>query len=195
MIAGISLWAKGIIIAIIVGIIIQMILPEGKNKKYIKVIIGIYTLFCIINPVIGKNIDLEKYGMEKYLDIESKKEVENVSTYDSNVIGIFKEKVITNIKSELKSKGYKSDSIELQVDNDCNIKKIKIKEIYELKKEKEKDNIIEENEIKTNVEEIEKVEIGTKDKIEKEISESEKQNLIDYLSENYKIDKNLITIE
>lgn len=36
MISAISKWSQSIIIAIVIGSIITMILPEGKNKKYIK---------------------------------------------------------------------------------------------------------------------------------------------------------------
>ena len=35
MISFISSWAQQIIFAVIIGIIIQMLLPEGKSKKYI----------------------------------------------------------------------------------------------------------------------------------------------------------------
>ena len=48
----ISLWASQIIIAVIIGTIIEMILPKGNNKKYIKVVIGVYILFTILSPVI-----------------------------------------------------------------------------------------------------------------------------------------------
>ena len=44
MISAISKWSQSIIIAIVIGSIITMILPEGKNKKYIKMIIGVYIL-------------------------------------------------------------------------------------------------------------------------------------------------------
>ena len=43
MINAMSTWAKSIILAVIVSTIIQMILPEGKNKKYIKTITSILT--------------------------------------------------------------------------------------------------------------------------------------------------------
>ena len=49
-----STWAKSIILAVIVSTIIQMILPEGNNKKYIKTVIGLYILFTIISPIISK---------------------------------------------------------------------------------------------------------------------------------------------
>ena len=61
MISAISKWSQSIIIAIVIGSIITMILPEGKNKKYIKMIIGVYILFTILTPVLGKKIDLSKY--------------------------------------------------------------------------------------------------------------------------------------
>ena len=48
MINAMSTWAKSIILAVIVSTIIQMILPEGNNKKYIKTVIGLYILFTII---------------------------------------------------------------------------------------------------------------------------------------------------
>ena len=51
-----SSWAKSIILAVIVSTIIQMILPEGNNKKYIKTVIGLYILFTIISPIISNII-------------------------------------------------------------------------------------------------------------------------------------------
>ena len=42
-----SKWAEGIIIAVIVSTIIEMILPEGNSKKYIKVIIR--SIYFVLN--------------------------------------------------------------------------------------------------------------------------------------------------
>ena len=53
MINWISNWAQGIIVAVIIGTIIEMVLPEGNCKKYVKVVIGIYILFSIISPDIN----------------------------------------------------------------------------------------------------------------------------------------------
>ena len=39
MINWISNWAQGIIVAVIIGTIIEMVLPEGNCKKYVKVLI------------------------------------------------------------------------------------------------------------------------------------------------------------
>ena len=74
MIEWISNWAGGIVVAVIIGTVIEMILPSGNSKKYIKVVIGIYVLFTIVSPVITKFtgetievsdiLDLDKYVEE-----------------------------------------------------------------------------------------------------------------------------------
>ena len=72
MIEWISRWAEQIVVAVIIATVIEMILPNGNNKKYVKVVIGIYILFTIISPIItkisGKNlIDLE-FDYQNYLE-------------------------------------------------------------------------------------------------------------------------------
>ena len=60
MIEFFKVWCEGIIVAVVISIIIESILPEGNNKKYIKVIISIYIVFTILNPILRKldtNID------------------------------------------------------------------------------------------------------------------------------------------
>ncbi len=56
-------WCEEIIVAVIISIIIEAILPEGNHKKYVKVVIGIYVIFTILHPLLGKlnmNFDFEK---------------------------------------------------------------------------------------------------------------------------------------
>ena len=62
MIASIKTWVENIIIVVIISIIIEMILPEGNNKKYVKVVSGLYILYVIINPILGlkSTIDLSE---------------------------------------------------------------------------------------------------------------------------------------
>ncbi len=133
MITNISTWAQGIIIAIIIGTIIQMLLPENKNKKYIKVVIGIYILFSVLSPVVGKGINLDNYSLDEYMqDPETKNYDKNENyIYSDNIKSTFKNKVITNIKSQLKAKGYSANNIDIDIDDECNILQIKISQIYE----------------------------------------------------------------
>lgn len=53
MINNISSWAEQLIIAVIIATILEIILPKGNSKKYIKTIIGIYILYTIISPVLN----------------------------------------------------------------------------------------------------------------------------------------------
>lgn len=63
MIVFLKSWCEGIIVAVILSILIESILPEGNHKKYVKVVIGIYVIFTILHPLLGKlnmNFDFEK---------------------------------------------------------------------------------------------------------------------------------------
>ena len=54
MVEWLSQWAGAIIVAVIIGTVIEMILPEGNSKKFIKVVIGIYIVFTILTPIVNK---------------------------------------------------------------------------------------------------------------------------------------------
>lgn len=179
MINKINGWAQGIIIAIIIGIVITMILPESKNKKYIKVIIGIYVLFCIINPVVGNSITLDEKILEKYLNMQSNLTNTN-SNYDENVKTIFIENTKKAIKQQLNSKKYDSNNISVETNNEYKILHIRIYDVFEYK---EKSSIINE------------VEINISEKRAKGIAISDKNDIINDLSEKYGVSKNNIEID
>ena len=40
-------WLQGIIVCVIIVTIIELILPSGSTKKYIKVVLGMFILFNI----------------------------------------------------------------------------------------------------------------------------------------------------
>lgn len=152
MASNISSWAQGVIIAVIIGSIIQMLLPENKNKKYIKVVIGIYILFSILSPVVGKNLNLSDYNLDNYLEIETRDIGEASTTYDDNIKNTFKNKVKYNIEAQLKSRGYIANNIDLEIDDKCNILKIIISDIYENKKEEDtEEGKIVINKVETNI--------------------------------------------
>ena len=68
MIEILSSWAKGLGLAIVVVSILEMLLPNNKTKKYIRMVMGIYIIFNIISPLIQNkdafditSIDIENY--------------------------------------------------------------------------------------------------------------------------------------
>lgn len=65
-------WCEGITISIFVTIIIEMLVPAGNIKKYVRVIIGIYIVFVILNPIVSNinNIDIEEFLSATNIDTE-----------------------------------------------------------------------------------------------------------------------------
>lgn len=243
MIDFFSSWGQGIIVAVIIGTIIEMILPEGSSKKYIKVVIGIYILFTIISPFIqkfsGSKLSAENIlNTEKYEKMMAKgRNTISQKLEDNNsrtIKDIYTENLKTDIKAKLKEKGYEAESIYLRVSDDGNytIEKLQIKllatgnknngntetkkvEINSVNVEKieiagdrktnsvkeknqntgvEKTNSVEENEseeneiIDSNEEKNESLENG------KGYTSSKKEELQEYLSNTYNIQKEKIEI-
>ena len=49
MIACFSEWAKNLTLAVVIVSLFEMLLPNNKTKKYIKVVMGLYILFNILS--------------------------------------------------------------------------------------------------------------------------------------------------
>lgn len=107
MINFINSWAQGIILAVIIATIIEIILPEGKNKKYVKTVIGIYILFTIIYPLINK---FTKLNINTLIENTTKQ----MSTYQENnslkidtdkyIESTYKKKIEEDIKNKANEK-------------------------------------------------------------------------------------------
>ncbi len=57
MIEILSSWAKGLGITIVIVSIFEMLLPNNRTKKYIRMVLGVYVIFNIVSPLI-KNKDM-----------------------------------------------------------------------------------------------------------------------------------------
>lgn len=124
MIEALNNWTQNIIVAVIISIIIEMILPDGNNKKYVKVVTGLYVLYIIISPIFNlKNSDsLEK--IEKVLI--NNNTVPTVSSSDvANTYILSLEKAL---KEQVKEAGYEIENLKLYITSDySDIVKIEIK--------------------------------------------------------------------
>lgn len=213
MVSFISSWAQQIIFAVIIGTILQMLLPEGKNKKYIKIVIGVYVLFAVISPVIGKNIDLnlDEFNLsansaESSLDETSQDQINNLYT--------------TNLKQDiilkLKNKGYGCENVDLKTNENYEVLEISVIGIYELEDDNDKDseksnsnqnnktnndnsqsaknNIAKVNSVVINEVQIGEKENSIKDQVVKGIPTSEEKDLKEYLSETYNVKEKNISI-
>lgn len=195
MIEFLSSWAQGIIVAVIIATLIEMILPNSSSKKYVKVVIGMYILFTIVSPIIkklgGKDINLNTIDIEKYEQQISKSDNTISRKFEDNNTRSIKDIYVSNLKADisakLKEKGYEIDTSDVQIKDDENytIEKITLK-LIKMEQKQEKNN-----EIVINT-----VEIGNtiSQKDSKTLSDDEKQEVKDYISETYDIDKKNINI-
>lgn len=167
-------WCEGIIVAVIIAMLIEAILPEGNNKKYVKVVIGIYIIFTILNPLLGK--------LNHNVDFSNVIELPTVPTSAVNTDDI-QELYANGIEQTLKTA--------LQEEFEYVVKEIDITydENYETI---EKISLqVEEK----GISQIETVEIGNQTPKKKDENEDSKYKEIkNYISENYDLDKNKILI-
>ena len=195
MIEFLSSWAQGIIVAVIIATLIEMILPNSSSKKYVKVVIGMYILFTIVSPIIkkvgGKDINLDTINIEKYEQQISKSDNTISRKFEDNNARSIKDIYVSNLKADisakLKEKGYEINTSDIQIKDDENytIEKITLKLIKMEQKQEKNTEIV-----------INTVEIGNtiSQKDSKTLSDDDKQEVKDYISETYDIDKKNINI-
>lgn len=121
MIQFLKIWANQIIVAIIIATILEMLLPNGNNKKYIKMVIGLYVLFAIIQPIFSKITgncieEVEKFNYQKYFKNSS---IETASDFEQDNTKLIKKAYIENIEKDITTKmekrGYEVISCNIQI--------------------------------------------------------------------------------
>lgn len=191
MVNWLNTWAQRIIIVVIICTIIELILPEGKNKKYIKIVMGIYVVFTIISPIIAKINNKEKIDLEKYLDVNvSNETIETSATVDTNkyIEEVYKEKLKEDVKEKLLSINYETKNVNLEIEtkNDNTYGSILSLEVTVSKEKEEKS----ENTIRIN-----KVTIGENNRDKADLTKEEIDKIKKCLAENYKIDEEKISVK
>lgn len=184
----VSSWTSTIVASVIIATIVEMILPEGKNKKYIKTVVGIFVLFSIIAPVItkinGENIDFISI-LTSNVEYENKN-YERVLDTEESILETYKNKIKEEMISKIENKGFKVNSINLEINKSeekyGTINKIELK--------------VTKNEKIKSVEIVNKVEINIEQE-KKEVEDIPKADTVklkQYLEETYQVDKNNIII-
>ena len=196
MIKFLSSWAQGIIVAVIIAALIELILPNGSSKKYVKVVIGMYILFTIVSPIIkkigGRDADLNKIlDVEKYEQQLAKSDNAISQKFEDNNSRNIKDIYVSNLKADisekLKEKGYKvaTSIIEVKDDENYTIEKITLEVIKNDQKTEKNNEIV-----------INTIEIGSTEKMknEKQLTDDEKSEVETYISQTYGIEKKNINI-
>lgn len=217
-------WLQGIIISVVIATIVEMILPEGNNKKYVKIVLGVYVVFNIITPIINKltqnnfeissiiNIDKYTKQFETY-EVDSKNiDIENVNK--TNIKNIYINNLKKDMKAKIEERGYVVENIKIKLEDseDYIVEELII---YLDKKDIKKDNDnnntkeiidsineikIEDINISNNIIEQTKKTEDTEEKSEKvtnknnSLSNNEKKEILNYITSVYEINENKVNI-
>ena len=144
MINFISSWAEQIVLAVIVATIIEMILPQNKNKKYIQMVIGVYVLFNIISPIIKnkEEFSIEKFNIENY-ETKSQYEIDQTSM-DERLEKIYLEELENTVRTKFEENDFEVAKCNVDAVLDTSKKNagihsitVKIKNLYDEEKAKQ----------------------------------------------------------
>lgn len=207
MINSLTTWARAIVMAVIVVSILEMLLPNNKTKKYVKMIMGLFILYNIISPFIkDKNaLKFDNEDIQTFTSTEMKKIEVNQESMDRRLEELYIQQIEKDITKKLEKKGYivKSCKVQAKISNDedtTGITKIKLKiEKGEVKEEeKEEPNEELENKLITTIQSIKKVDTKIS-KSENTMGESllEKvdiQNIKQFLIKEYEVNEKCLEI-
>ena len=198
-------WLQEIIVCVIIATIIELILPSGSTKKYIKVVLGMFIVFNIITPVINKItknnfeissiINMDEYSKKmKTYETSSQNQV-STNANEQTIKQIYISKLEKDIKNRLKEKNYTVSKIKIEINEneEYSIKQINLLvQKDEEETEKKQENAIE-------IENIETINIQVNENIipeqkEEKISVNEISKIKQYLASEYQINEKQINI-
>lgn len=173
MINFLSNWIEQITLSVIIVSIFELILPKGNLKKYIKVVLGVYIIYCFISPFVNNNslYNIGDINLDDYVQI---KETNNLQSVDARIENLYIDELKKSISKKVQEKGYKVSKCDIDAELTENSDNSGINNISLI--------------LKNN--NIEKIEIGVKDENNQTAEEIKEE-----LAKDYEIDKNLINIK
>lgn len=182
MIEFLSSWAKGLGVTIVIVSILEMLLPNNKIKKYIKMVLGVYVIFNIISPIIqNKEIfDLDELDLSDYQTTETS--AIDQTRMDERIEELYIQELEKDVTKKVKEMGYEVTKckVEAQIsdkEEDTKISKIKLKieKSQEKQEEEEKDDSTEDK-IVSEIQKIKKVDTTVEIEKNEEKTQKEKEN-------------------
>lgn len=120
MINFLNVWVKNLCLALVVVSILEMLLPNNKTKKYIKMVMGLYILFSIISPFVKNkdmlNINVENIYKEYSVETASSdtKKI-NQNSMNNRLNELYSKNLENDITKKLENKGYNINSCKVKV--------------------------------------------------------------------------------
>ena len=185
MINFLSKWTEQIALSIILVSIFELILPKGNLKKYIKVVLGIYIIYCIISPFVNNKdlFNLKKIDLDKYTKNINKSSIISEKNMDDRLQQLYIDELKKDIQKRVEEFGYEVHKCEIDANLNYESSHPGIHNINMILKEK-----------KENVINVDKIEINTNknDSVDNiDILNKMKNSIAEY----YEIDPNIINIK
>ncbi len=190
MIEFMSSWAKGLGLAIVIVSILEMLLPNNKTKKYIRMVMGVYVLFTIISPFIqNKDVfDVNKIDLENITSQETSSSV-NQTSMDERIEELYMQELEKDITEKIEEKGYKVNKCKVDATIGTDEEETKIDKI-ELKVQKANA----ENTIVTQIQKIKPIDTSTENQDQTKLDKQDIQNIKEFLIEEYGVSEKCLKI-
>lgn len=119
--SAISSWILGIAGIVLVGVLVEVLLPQGKLNKLLKSIVAVATILVIVSPL--KNIDPNTLDFSKLFD---------PIKIDNNFVEERQKGMIISLQEEieknLNSNGY--SNVKVKIDGVVSAEKCEIKNVF-----------------------------------------------------------------
>lgn len=207
MIDFLSTWAKSLGLSIIVISILEMILPNNKTKKYVRMIFGIYIIFNIISPFIKNKdiLDVSTYDFNEYGNYTTNQSNLNESSMNTKIKEIYIEELEKDITEKINELGYNVTTCKVYAtlsskNEESYIEQIELNvEKGEEKQENQDEEETFENKLVSEIQKIKPVNTtitknNNQDENQKSINMSDIQKIKKFLIEEYGVDEKCLKI-
>lgn len=218
MIKFLSSWAKSLGLTIVIISILEMLLPNNKTKKYIRMVMGIYVIFTMISPLIDNKemFNVNNMNLEEYTTVQTTSTTVDQTSMDRRIQELYIEELEKDITKKIQEKGYLVATCKVNAkisDNEDETKinkiKLKIEKIEDEESKTEESNIdinkedSIENKIVTQIQKIkpidisinnEKVETKNNTETKAKIGNADIQNIKKFLIEEYGVSEKCLEI-
>lgn len=199
MIEFLSGWTKGLGVTIVIVSILEMLLPNNKTKKYIRVVLGVFVIFNIISPLIQNK---DKLNLSN-LDIENYKTVTtstvNQADMNERINKLYEEELEKDITKKVEENGYNVKRVKISTtrnEEEWNINQIQLNIEKGEKTAKETETV--ENKVVTEVQKIKEIDTKIKEEEypnkDKKITDTDIQNVKKFLIEEYGVKEKCLKI-
>lgn len=203
MIEVISSWAKSLGVTIVLVSILEMILPNNKTKKYIRMVLGIFVIFNIISPFIKNKdiLDINTYEFNEYSNYTTNQSSLNQSSMDSRIEQIYIEELEKDITEKVNDLGFNVTTCNVYAtfssqEEESKIEKIELT-VTKSEEQKEEEQTIE-NKIVNEIQKIKPINTTIEEKNQTEnnqsISNSDVQKIKKFLIEEYGVEEKCLKI-